>query len=93
MKDNDNFFADLIDGQKSETKFYQKIIILLIILMAAQAIYHDYKWSEFDTVVLDSESGNASYIGNDGDIRNYGKGSSTQEKTEQGKQETKTDQS
>lgn len=80
--DNDNLIVDLIEGQKSEKKFYQKIIILLIILIAAQSIYHDYKWSEFDTVVLDSESGNASYIGNDGDISNYGKGSSPQEETE-----------
>jgi len=83
MESNDNLIADVIEGQKNEKKFYQKIIIILIILMAVQAIYHDYKWSQFDTVVLDSETGNASYIGNDGDI-NYGKSSSSQEEeTEQ----------
>lgn len=88
--DNDNLVLELIESQKNEKKFYQKIIFLLIILMAIQAIYHDYKWSEFDTVVLDSETGNASYIGNDGDVNNYGKGSSPQEEAEQREQETKT---
>lgn len=89
--DNDNFVIDLIESQKNEKKFYQKIIILLIILMFIQSIYHNYKWSQFDTVVVDSsDGGNAGYIGNDGDVNNYGKGSSPQEEAEQREQETKT---
>lgn len=56
------------------------IIGILILIIAAQSFYHDYKWSEFDTIVVDSgDGGYANYIGNDGDI-NYGESDSAQEK-------------
>lgn len=91
---NDNFVVDLIEGQKKDKKFYKIMIFVLIGIIVlqsgyilAQSIYHDYKWSEFDTIVVDGgEGGDANYIGNDGDINNYGEGDSTQEKTE-GKQQ------
>lgn len=56
------------------------VICVLIIALAATNIYHIYQWSQFDTVVVDSQDGgNASYIGNDGDIYNNGESSSTEE--------------
>lgn len=55
------------------------IIGILIALNAAQGIYHDYKWSQFDTISVDGgDGGNAGYVGNDGDVNNYGEGGSTQ---------------
>lgn len=81
---NDDYMIDLIEGQKNEKKFYKIIIVLLIVFIFAQGLYHNYKWSQFDTVVLDSgDGGNANYIGNDGDINNYGESSSTQEEEKQ----------
>lgn len=88
---NDYIMVDLVEGQKNEKKFYKGIIIFLICVIFVQGLYHNYKWSEFDTVVLDSgDGGNANYIGNDGDIIN-GESSSTQEKTEHQQSETKAD--
>lgn len=56
------------------------IVVLLILAIVGQGIYHDYKWSEFDSVIVDSkDGGNANYIGNDGDVNNYGEDSSSQE--------------
>lgn len=62
------------------------LIVILIILLAGTNIYHIYQWSQFETVVVDSgDGGNAGYIGNDGDVNNYGEGSSPQkEKSEKG---------
>lgn len=56
------------------------IVVLLILAIVGQGIYHDYKWSNFDSVIVDSkDGGNANYIGNDGDVNNYGEDSSSQE--------------
>lgn len=79
-RENNNFMIDLIEERRTDKKFYRRIIIFLICVILAQGLYHIYKWSEFDTVVVDSENGgNANYIGNDGDITN-GESGSTQEK-------------
>lgn len=70
---------ELLAERKMIITFQWIVIIVLILILAAQSFYHDYKWSEFDTIVIDSnDGGNASYIGNDGDINNYGEGSSAQ---------------
>lgn len=70
-----------IFGMLKKVMIAQWIIIgILILIIAAQSFYHDYKWSEFDTIVVDSgDGGYANYIGNDGDI-NYGESDSAQEK-------------
>ena len=84
-KENNNFMIDLIEERRTDKKFYRRIIIFLICVILAQGLYHTYKWSEFDTIVLDGgDGGNANYIGNDGDINNYGESGSTQE-TQSGK--------
>lgn len=42
------------------------IIVLLASYIAAQSIYHDYQWSQFDTYVLDGgEGGNANFVHGD----------------------------
>ena len=65
---------------KSTIKWQRIFIVILIICLAVVSIYHDYKWSEFDTIVVDSkDGGNANYIGNDGDVYNYGESGSAQE--------------
>lgn len=56
------------------------IIGVLIAIIAAQSFYHDYKWSQYETIVIDGgEGGNAGYVGNDGDVTNYGKDSGQKE--------------
>lgn len=84
--ENDNLVVSLIEGQKNDKKFYKIIILILLVIILAQGLYHEYQWSQFDTIVVDGgEGGDANYIGNDGDINNYGESNGTQEKT--GKQQ------
>ena len=81
---------ELLGERKMIIRFQWIVIIILIILLAAQSFYHDYKWSEFDTIVVDSgDGGNAGYVGNDGDVYNYGEGSSPQK--EEGQKAVKGD--
>lgn len=87
VTEEENFFAGLIESQKNDKKFYKLIILILMFIILAQGLYHEYQWSQFDTIVVDGgEGGDANYIGNDGDINNYGEGNGTQKKTE-GKQQ------
>lgn len=75
---NSNFVIELIEERRTDKKFYRLIIVFLICIIFAQGLYHIHKWSEFDTVVVDSkDGGNANYIGNDGDII-YGESGSSQ---------------
>ncbi len=77
---------ELLQETKRTIKKQWILIIVLVILLAATNIYHVYQWSQFDTIVVDSgDGGNAGYVGNDGDVNNYGQGSGTQ--TEKDKQE------
>lgn len=87
VTEEESFFAGLIESQKNDKKFYKFIILILMLIILAQGLYHEYQWSQFDTIVVDGgEGGDANYIGNDGDINNYGEGNGAQEKTE-GKQQ------
>lgn len=38
------------------------VIVLLIIGLIAQGVYHNWRWSQFDRVSVDSSSGPASYV-------------------------------
>lgn len=56
------------------------VILLEAVGLVGQAIYHDYQWSQFDTVIVDSEDyGSANYVGGDnsGGIYNGESGSTT----------------
>lgn len=70
-----------IFSELKKTILFQWIVIgVLILLLAVTNIYHIYQWSQFDTIVVDSgDGGTANYIGNDGDIHNYGEGDSAKE--------------
>ncbi len=74
-----NFTTELFRLLKRTIIFQWVIIVILIALIAGQGFYHIYKWSKYETVIVDSkDGGNASYIGNDGDVNNYGTGGSPQ---------------
>lgn len=82
---------ELLAELKNTIKKQWALIVILIVLLAGTNIYHIYQWSQFDTVVVDSgEGGNANYIGNDGDVNNYGEGSGSQEEEAEQKSETKS---
>lgn len=89
-KEEKGLAMELLAELKNTIKKQWVLIVILIVLLAGTNIYHIYQWSQFDTVVVDSgDGGNAGYIGNDGDINNYGEGSSPQEETKKQQSETK----
>lgn len=85
----DGLALELLRELKEQNKIAEKhnfrlfiIIIVLIVFLVGLSAYHEYQWSQYDKVVVDSkDGGNANYIGRDGDVHN-GESSSdeTQEK-------------
>lgn len=81
---HENLATELLSELKRTIKLQWTLIVILIVLLAGTNIYHIYEWSQFDTVVVDSkDGGNASYIGNDGDVNNYGTGYSAETQADQ----------
>lgn len=77
-------YADL----KASIRFKEKVIIwmaiiiaILVVALSITNIYHIHQWSQFDTIVVDSEDGYANYVGGDntGGVYN-GEGSGAQAK-------------
>lgn len=81
-KEDAGFTTELFAELKNTIKFQWGVICVLIAIITVITLYHEYQWSQFDTVIVDSGdgSGNANYIGNDGDANNYGESGGSQEK-------------
>lgn len=84
--------TELLGELKNTIRKQWILIVILTILLATTNIYHIYQWSQFDTIVVDSgDGGNAGYVGNDGDVNNYGEGSSSQKEKPAGQKEKSED--
>lgn len=89
-KNNAPLASEMYADLKAANKFKDKLIYILlgvvavlIIALAAISVYHDRKWSEFETVYVGSEDGgNANYVGGDniGGINNGESDSPTEAK-------------
>lgn len=89
-KEDKGIAMELLGELQNTIRKQWVLIVILIILLAGTNIYHIYQWSQFETVVVDSgDGGNAGYIGNDGDVNNYGEGSSQQKEEPEKGTETK----
>ena len=63
----------LAEKQRNEKRLWKAVIVefifivLLVIALVGVNIYHNYQWSMFDTVVVDSGAGegNANYVAGD----------------------------
>ena len=86
---------------KKANQFKNKLIVglciiigILVVAMCFQGCYHIHKWSEFDTVVVDTGEGggNANYVqgDNQGGIFN-GEGYSQAQESEQGQEQGDAD--
>lgn len=79
-KEERGLAMELLSELKNTIRKQWILIVILIVLLAGTNVYHIYQWAQFDTIVVDSgDGGNAGYVGNDGDVNNYGKDSSPQE--------------
>ena len=70
--------SEIYGDLKKDLKFLRAMVALLIAALLAQGLYHNWRWSQFDRVSVDSESGPATYVQgeNTGGV-NIGSGSST----------------
>ena len=86
----DGLAMELLRELKEQNKIAEKhnlrlfiIIIVLIVFLVGLSAYHEYQWSQFETISVDTKAGgNASYIGGNGDVNN-GEDSSTQTQEKQ----------
>lgn len=91
-KSNAPLASEMYEDLKAANKFKERLIYILLVVVAvliialeATSVYHNRKWSEFETVYVGSEGGgNANYVGGDntGGINN-GKGDSPTEAKDQ----------
>lgn len=57
---------DSIAFKSKVIKWMAIIIALLVVALFATGIYHDYRWSQFDTFVVDGgDGGNANLVNGD----------------------------
>lgn len=77
---NETLASEIYKDLKNTIKFLKILVVLLVMVIAGMTIYHEYQWSQFETVVIDTGEGPANYVGGDnsGGIYN-GSDSSTQE--------------
>lgn len=80
--------SEMYEDLKNTNRFLRRMLIgsfivigILVGVLAGTNIYHIYQWSQFDTIVVDSDQGPANYVQGDntGGIYN-GEGYSTSEK-------------
>lgn len=72
-RNNESLAFEMVKTVKQSNLFYARLLVIAFIIilleaagLVAQSIYHDYQWSQFDTVIVDSEDyGNANYVGGD----------------------------
>ena len=70
---NEPLASEMYEDLKKANHFKERVItwllgviVLLVIALVGTNIYHIYQWSQFDTVVVDSQDGgNANYVQGD----------------------------
>lgn len=63
MEDRNETLASEIYGDlKAELKFKNRLIVGLVVALLAMGLWHNWRWSQFETVVVDAESGYANYV-------------------------------
>lgn len=54
--------SEIYGDLKRELSFLKVLVSLLIAALLVQGLYHNWRWSQFDRVSVDSESGPATYV-------------------------------
>ena len=76
MTNNENsaqpLATEMYEDLKKANQFKEKVIfwlvgviVLLIVALVGTNVYHIYQWSQFDTIVVDSDQGPANYVQGD----------------------------
>lgn len=82
---NEPLASEIYRDLKEELKVKNWLIFLLVIALIGLGLWHDWRWSQFETVSVDSQSGPASYVQgeNTGGVY-FGASGSTSEEGRQG---------
>ena len=65
MDEKNTLASEVFEMLKEQLKFFKILVAFLVLLLAATNIYHIRKWSQFDTVTVDSGDGYANYVQGD----------------------------
>lgn len=57
--------SEIYKDLKAELRFKNWLIAGLILALVGLGVYHNWRWSQFETVVVDAESGYANYVTGD----------------------------
>ena len=64
--------SEMYEDLKKANQFKERVIawligviVLLIVALAGTNVYHIWQWSQFDTIVVDSDQGHANYVQGD----------------------------
>lgn len=59
---NETLASEIYGDLKAELRFKNWLIVGLIFALLAMGLWHNWRWSQFDRVSVDSQSGPASYV-------------------------------
>lgn len=59
---NESFASEIYGDLKRDLIFFKVLVGFLIVALLTQGLYHNWRWSQFDRVSVDSESGPATYV-------------------------------
>ena len=69
---NESLASEMYEDLKNTNRFLRKLLVsafivigILVVALAGTNIYHIHQWSQFDTVVVDSDQGPANYVQGD----------------------------
>ena len=81
---NEPLASEIYKDLKATIKFLKILVVVLVAVIAMMAVYHEYLWSQYETIVVDSGEGSANYVGgeNSGGIFNGTDSSSAAEERE-----------
>lgn len=59
---NESLASEIYGDLKKELKVKNWLIFLLVSALIVMGLWHDWRWSQFETVSVDSQTGPASYV-------------------------------
>ena len=54
--------SEIYKDLKAELRFKNWLIVGLIFALFCMGLYHNWRWNQFETIVVDAESGYANYV-------------------------------
>lgn len=59
---NETLASEVYRDLKNDLTFFKWLVALLIGALLTQGLYHNWRWSQFDRIAVDSQTGPATYV-------------------------------